>query len=68
LAVPPKMWGCKRHWFMLPWKLRDAIWRAYRPGQELDKRPSEDYLAAARAVQSWIAGFEADKLVARSRR
>ena len=53
--VPPSIWGCKQHWFTLPKPLRDRIWRAYRPGQEDDKRPSETYMEAAHAVQAWIA-------------
>jgi hypothetical protein len=53
--VPPAMWGCKRHWFKLPKALRDRIWAAYRPGQEIDQRPSRDYLEVAREVQAWIA-------------
>lgn len=52
--VPPAKWGCSRHWFMLPKALRDRIWRAYRPGQEQDLKPSESYLEAAQAVQAWI--------------
>lgn len=28
--VPPAMWGCSAHWFKLPKRLRDAIWRTYR--------------------------------------
>jgi hypothetical protein len=54
-ACPPAMWGCKEHWFALPKPLRDRIWRAYRPGQEIDQRPGRDYIEAARAAQSWIA-------------
>lgn len=53
--VPPAMWGCRTHWFKLPIALRDAIWAAYRPGQERDMRPSEAYIAAARAAEAWIA-------------
>jgi len=53
--VPPKMWGCRDHWFALPKHLRDEIWRTYRPGQENDKQPSPEYLAAAHMVQDWIA-------------
>jgi hypothetical protein len=53
-AVPPAMWGCKVHWFTLPKRLRDRIWATYRAGQEIDKRPSETYLDAAKAVQAWI--------------
>jgi hypothetical protein len=57
--VPPAMWGCKRHWFALPATLRARIWAAYRPGQEKDGRPSEDYLAVAHEVQAWIADLRA---------
>lgn len=53
--VPPAMWGCRKHWYALPKALRDRIWRAYRPGQEADQRPSREYLAVAREAQAWIA-------------
>ncbi len=53
--VPPAMWGCREHWFRLPKSLRDRIWAAFRPGQEIDKRPSTEYLAVAREAQDWIA-------------
>lgn len=53
--VPPAAWGCRRHWFKLPKDIRDQIWRAYRPGQEADLKPSESYIEAARAAQKWIA-------------
>lgn len=53
--VPPAMWGCKKHWFKLPARLRARIWRTYRPGQEVTKDPSADYLAVAKEVQDWIA-------------
>lgn len=53
--VPPAMWGCKKHWFMLPAAMRARIWRAYRPGQEASLSPSREYVAVARDVQTWIA-------------
>lgn len=52
--VPPAMWGCKAHWFKLPKALRDRIWRAYAPGQEVDMTPSAEYLKVADDVQRWI--------------
>jgi hypothetical protein len=52
--VPPAMWGCREHWYMLPPGIRDAIWRAYAPGQEQTGRPSTAYVDAARAAQQWI--------------
>lgn len=58
-AVPPSMWGCKAHWFALPKHLRDRIWATYRAGQEIDKRPSDSYLDAARSVQEWIRQSQA---------
>lgn len=54
--VPPAMWGCRSHWFTLPDWLRARIWRTYRPGQETTMTPSVEYVAAAQAVQTWIAG------------
>lgn len=53
VEVPPRLWGCKKHWFRLPKRLRAAIWRTYRPGQEIDKNPSPEYLAVADEVQQW---------------
>lgn len=53
--VPPAAWGCRRHWYLLPLRLRNAIWRAYRPGQEDSKTPSRSYVGVAKEVQAWIA-------------
>lgn len=52
--VPPAMWGCRAHWFRLPKRLRDAIWREYVPGQEITKTPSDGYMEVALEVQRWI--------------
>lgn len=52
--VPPAMWGCRTHWYKLPKRLRDKIWAAYAPGQEVSMRPSRAYLEAAREVEAWI--------------
>lgn len=54
-SVPPKMWGCKKHWFKLPKSLRDKIWSVYVPGQEITKTPSAEYIQVAREAQQWIA-------------
>lgn len=53
IPVPPKMWGCKKHWFMLPLRIRKLIWSTYRPGQETDKKPSKEYLEAAMMAQKY---------------
>jgi hypothetical protein len=59
--VPPAMWGCKPHWFQLPKRLRDAIWAAYVPGQEITKTPSPEYIAVAQQVQIYCQAFEFGK-------
>lgn len=52
--VPPAKWGCSKHWFRLPKELRDKVWAAYKPGQEINMRPSREYLDVADEVQRWI--------------
>lgn len=53
-SVPPAMWGCRAHWFKLPLRLRSKIWATYRPGQEVTKTPSREYIEVANEVQEWI--------------
>lgn len=52
-AVPPKMWGCLKHWRRLPQRLRAKVWAAYVPGQEITKTPSAAYIAVAKEVEQW---------------
>lgn len=52
--VPPAMWGCKKHWFALPFCLRQEIWAAYRIERILDMSQSKEYLEVAERVQNWI--------------
>lgn len=56
--VPPKLWGCRKHWFILPKRLRDEVWRTYRPGQEITKDPSREYVEVVMQVQEWIAEYQ----------
>jgi hypothetical protein len=53
-ACPPACWGCYFHWMKLPRYLRDKVWSAFRPGQEVSKTPSAEYVAVAREVRQWI--------------
>lgn len=61
IEVPPKMWGCRAHWFSLPLVLRRKVWATFRPGQEVDKKPSPAYLAVAAEIQRWIKQHGATK-------
>lgn len=53
-SVAPAFWGCRPCWYRLPVELRNRIWVTYRPGQEIDKEPSTDYLKVATEVQKWL--------------
>ena len=59
--VPPSRWGCSSHWYKLPKDIRDRIWRAYIPGQEITKTPSEAYLAVAREAEAFARGYELER-------
>lgn len=52
--IPPAMWGCKLHWIKLPMWLRDKIWEAYKPGQEVRMDPSDEYMDVMTEVDNWI--------------
>lgn len=58
IPVPPKMFTCRRHWYMLPKAMRDEIWENYRPGQEIDKSPTGAYLVAACKARMYLAEKE----------
>ena len=58
VPVPPKMLMCRPHWYRVPAHLRRAVWAEYRPGQEIDKRPTAEYLAVMRAAIESVAEKE----------
>lgn len=62
VEVPPKMHMCLKHWRMVPRDVQALIWKHYRPGQEIDKRPTVDYMAVAFVSISCVALKEGRKL------
>ena len=54
-TVPASMWGCRRHWFMVPKAIRDRVWATYRAGQEDDWEPSKAYLRNAKEAVEAVA-------------
>jgi hypothetical protein len=56
--IPPKMLMCYPHWKMVPRPLQLAVWREYRPGQEIDKRPSDAYMEVQHAAVAAVAEKE----------
>lgn len=63
--VPPAMFACKSHWYALRKPMRDAIWREYRNGQEIDKKPSYRYMAVQRLAVAELAFKPHDEEAAR---
>lgn len=58
VAVPPRLLMCLTHWRMVPKPLQQRVWAEYRPGQEVDKNPSREYLAAAQRAIDHVAKRE----------
>lgn len=57
-SVPPKMFMCLKHWRMLGRAGQQAVWAAYRPGQEDDKRPSSTYMEVTNEARRVVASRE----------
>lgn len=60
-AVPPKMFMCTKHWYMIPENWRKKLWDLYRPGQERRKDPSMEYLNHAMACVNHVADLESQR-------
>jgi len=58
VEVPPKMFMCKRHWFMVPKPMRDRIWATYVSGQEIRKDPTDEYMEASMQAIEAVAAKE----------
>ena len=53
--INPHLFMCLKHWKMLPRFLQKEIWHHYRPGQEEDKQPSQEYREVARVCKEVIS-------------
>ena len=58
VEVPPRLLMCARHWRMVPRSVQRLVWRTYRPGQEIDKRPGSAYLAAQKEAINAVRELE----------
>lgn len=58
--IEPKLLMCRGHWFRLPADLRTLVWANYRPGQEITKTPSREYMAVMDQVLAWARQWEAE--------
>jgi hypothetical protein len=67
LEVPPELLMCAPHWRLVPRELKEAVRAAYRPGQCDDKRPSREWLEAAKAAIAAVAALAPPDLSPRER-
>jgi hypothetical protein len=58
VAVSPKLFMCASHWAMVPHPLQREVWKHYRPGQEVDKKPTREYLAVTARARAAVAAQE----------
>lgn len=49
------MFMCLPHWRMLPKTFQNDIWANYRPGQEIRKDPTNEYIKATQAARLIVA-------------
>lgn len=56
--VNPCYLMCKPHWDMVPQDLRDEIYKYYRLGQEVDKKPTREWLVASLKAIRYVSRLE----------
>jgi hypothetical protein len=56
--VLPRFLMCPEHWKIVPRSIQSWVYATYRPGQEIDKRPSEEYIKARNAAITAVANIE----------
>jgi len=61
VPTPPRMLMCSVHWAIVPKAMQGAVWDHYRPGQEVDKRPSQEWHEAADAAIAFVAAKEGQR-------
>ena len=58
---PPERLCCSYHWWRIPHMLRQAVIDNYRHGQCQDRRPSRNWVIAARRALNYLALLEGEK-------
>ena len=58
IIVAPKLLMCQKHWALVPPQLKSDIWKHYRKSQEVDKKPSVEYLHAMRRAIRAVSNIE----------
>jgi hypothetical protein len=58
VRVRPELLMCRKHWFMVPARIRRLVLLSYRPGQCDAGRPSQMWIDAAKDAIRAVAAAE----------
>lgn len=58
VEVPPAMFMCRKHWYMVPRQMRALVWLHYVPGQEVTKDPTPEYLDVVHEAIKYVSELE----------
>lgn len=62
-------WACREHWYLLPWAIRQEIWRTFRASREATAGPMlTDYALIAAEAAAWIKANGKDAIKRRAAR
>lgn len=53
IRVPAGRWGCREHWYALPWQLRKPLIATVEPAQLAGGAPSQGWLEASDRARAW---------------
>lgn len=58
-TVSPNLLMCRRHWFMVPARLRAQVWALYREGVSNGNHPTREYVVVINQARDAVAREEA---------
>ncbi len=58
VETPPSMFMCRKHWYMVPQSLQNAVWKAYRDTKGASRGRNRAYCTAAADAVEHVAKQE----------
>jgi hypothetical protein len=60
--VKPDKLMCRADWALVPDLMRQAVYATYRPGQEVTKSPSREYVRVALEACRYVAALKKERI------
>ena len=60
VKTKPELLFCRKHWAMVPQKMKDQVWEFYKEGQCNTKRPSRNWVMAAANARVYVTWRDRD--------